>query len=97
MKFNEKKSAEEYQRRLSDEGYPGNLLEIVMDEVKGADSIIDLGAGTGFYSIPLAKKGYRVAAVEPSYEMMKILKGKIDETNFNPLPPLCAKNRIFNL
>lgn len=79
MKFNKKKFALEYERRLSGEGYPGNLLNIIIDEVKDAETIIDLGAGTGFYSIPLAKKGYSIIAVEPSYEMLKILKGKIDD------------------
>lgn len=75
MSFREQRFAQEYERRLTEEGYPGNLLEKVLAEVTGS-SIIDVGSGTGFFSIPLLKRGYRIIAIEPSVEMIKILKKK---------------------
>ena len=41
---------------------------------KKGDKILELGAGTGTYSIYLAKKGYRVEAVELSEHNLEILK-----------------------
>jgi 2-polyprenyl-3-methyl-5-hydroxy-6-metoxy-1,4-benzoquinol methylase len=39
-------------------------------------SVVDFGAGTGRLSIPLAKMGYAVTAVEPCPEMMQVLEAK---------------------
>lgn len=38
--------------------------------------ILDLGAATGVYSLPLAKEGYTVTAVEPVLRHVDILKNK---------------------
>jgi FkbM family methyltransferase len=79
MSFQEKRFAREYEKRLTEEGYPGNLLEKVLCEIKGSSSIIDIGSGTGFFTIPLLKQGYRVIAIEPSGEMIKIFKKKVEK------------------
>lgn len=89
MSFQKKRFAQEYERRLTEEGYPGNLLEKVLSEVKGSSSIIDVGSGTGFFSIPLLKQGYRIIAIEPSAEMIRIFKEKVGK---ELLPSL----RIYN-
>lgn len=55
------------------------LEEQVMPELLGdvkGQKILDLGAGTGRWAIPLAEKGAKVTAVEPSPEMLKIMKSK---------------------
>lgn len=77
MSFQEKRSAQEYDRRLRNEGYPGNLLEIVLSVARVSATVIDIGSGTGFFSIPLLERGYRVTAIEPSREMIQILRKKI--------------------
>ncbi|HDP80798.1 MAG TPA: methyltransferase domain-containing protein [Spirochaetes bacterium] len=77
MRFYNKQTALDYERRLSAEGYPGMLLEAVLEDLDGGGSVIDVGAGTGFFSIPLAERGYLVHAVEPSGEMLALLKKKI--------------------
>lgn len=79
MRFNEDSFTHQYEKRLSREGYPGNLLNIVLDEVEGYETIIDVGAGTGFFSIPLARNGHNVIAIEPSHKMAKLFKDKMDK------------------
>ncbi len=89
MSFQEKRFAQEYDKRLTEEGYPGNLLEKVISEVTGSSSIIDIGSGTGFFSIPLLRQGYRIIAIEPSLEMIKIFKKKVGKE-------LLTSLRIYN-
>jgi 2-polyprenyl-3-methyl-5-hydroxy-6-metoxy-1,4-benzoquinol methylase len=40
--------------------------------------IVDFGAGTGRLSIPLARQGYSVIAVEPSAAMLEQLRAKAE-------------------
>ena len=42
--------------------------------------ILDIGAGTGPYTIPLAKKGYSVTAVDLSPSLIKACKEKVRST-----------------
>lgn len=74
MRFNQAEYAEYYHKQMVDAGYPGNLLPFVMNELQGLSSVIDIGSGTGFFSIPLAEAGHVVTAVEPSAEMINIMK-----------------------
>jgi SAM-dependent methyltransferase len=78
MIFYDEYFAREYEKRLKSEGYPGNLLGAVLEELEGISSVIDVGAGTGFFAVPLAAKGFHVEAVEPSGAMIGILRNKID-------------------
>ncbi len=45
-----------------------------------APRILEVGAGTGRYSVTLAKEGYRVTAVELIRHNLDILRGKLDGT-----------------
>jgi len=45
-----------------------------------APNILEIGAGTGRYSVTLAKEGYRVTAVELIEHNLEILKSKLDGT-----------------
>lgn len=74
MRFNQAEYAEYYHKQMVEAGYPGNLLPFVMKELHGLSSVIDIGSGTGFFSIPLAEAGHLVTAVEPSAEMINIMK-----------------------
>ena len=47
--------------------------------LKRGDKIIELGAGTGAYSIPLAKEGYDVTSIELVEHNLDILKSKITD------------------
>ena len=43
-------------------------------------NILEVGAGTGRYSVTLAKEGYRVTAVELIQHNLEVLKAKLDGT-----------------
>ena len=59
-----------------------NLTTLSLDTIKKIipkATIHDLGAGTGRLSIPLAKEGYQVTAVESSAPMCEIIRQKAKE------------------
>lgn len=49
--------------------------------LKEGDSILDVGAGTGQYSFALSRKGYKVSAIELSYQNVEVFKSKIKEND----------------
>lgn len=77
MVFNDKAYAEEYERRMLEEGYPGILINKILEKTASINTIIDIGAGTGLLSIPLAENGKNVLAIEPSEEMIALFLKKI--------------------
>ncbi len=79
MRFNDPKFAREYEARMTAEAYPGKLLDAAARELTGLERLIDIGAGTGLFALPLAMLGHRVTAVEPSGEMARIMREKTGE------------------
>ena len=77
MRFNQAEYAEYYHKQMIEGGYPGKLLPFILNELEGSSTVIDIGSGTGFFSIPLAEAGHRVTAVEPSAEMINIMKKNV--------------------
>ena len=57
-------------------------MKYIRESVSGVDdpAILEVGAGTGRYSVTLAKEGYRVTAVELVEHNLDILKSKLDGT-----------------
>jgi SAM-dependent methyltransferase len=56
---------------------PDALLDSVLKTVDGDTSVVDIGAGSGRWTIPLALKAKTVTAVEPSREMLEILRENV--------------------
>ncbi len=77
MRFNDRTFARDYDRKLSGEGYPGILYDHVARAMRSCSAVLDVGAGTGFFTIPLAREGIRVTAIEPSSAMLDVLALKI--------------------
>ena len=80
--------------------YPEDAIDVLVQRLRldaGGSKVIDLGCGTGQVSIPLAKRGMRVWAIDPSDEMLseaaksgvegiEWLRGS-DETFTSVIPP----------
>ncbi|OPY56985.1 MAG: tRNA (guanine-N(7)-)-methyltransferase [Methanosaeta sp. PtaU1.Bin112] len=47
-------------------GYPGRILDRMLKFVGSESAVLDIGAGAGAYTIPLAKAARKVTVVEPS-------------------------------
>ncbi len=56
--------------------YIHQIIDLVKEQATERISILDIGAGTGRYSIPLAEEGYNVSAVEYVKYNLGILKQK---------------------
>jgi SAM-dependent methyltransferase len=69
--------AEEYERLRP--GYPAGLFDDLLDYAgPAADSgVLEVGAGTGKATVPLALRGLRVLALEPSAEMANVLAVRV--------------------
>ncbi len=52
---------------LQHDGYPGMLLDHVMSHVRADSTVLDIGAGTGTFALPLSRAARHVTAVEPSH------------------------------
>ena len=64
--------------------------------LKIGDRILEIGAGTGRYSLNYAEKGYRVDAVELVKKNLDILKSKItDKMNINVIQGNCVDLNMY--
>jgi SAM-dependent methyltransferase len=65
----------EHARKRSER--PDPLLDFVISQAGPNDSVIDIGPGSGRWTIPLARKVKSVTAVEPTPEMAEILSENV--------------------
>ncbi len=72
-----------YERALSYPGttYPGVLLETILSQTAnlGDKKWLDLGAGTGAFSLPLANRSASVDCLDASFNMLMNLSRKVHE------------------
>jgi len=61
------------QRRLR----PDPLLDFVLQSVDSSATVLDIGAGNGRWTIPLAAKAKAITAIEPDRDMLKVLRENI--------------------
>ncbi|MBC8223300.1 class I SAM-dependent methyltransferase [Candidatus Bathyarchaeota archaeon] len=69
--------AEVYDKSVASTGYPGTTLKRVLGVIGTEHSVLEIGAGTGLLTIPVAKKARQVTVVEPSETMLRVLQSKI--------------------
>ena len=79
--FNQKEKAEAYElaTRRKNQDRRDILLDFVINDLRPEYAILDIGAGTGRWTVPLAKIASRVTAVEPAGPMLDILKRNAQE------------------
>lgn len=62
-------------------GYPEDSLNWLLETVPGpVHDALDIGAGTGKYTQLLARRGWRITAVDPSADMLARLEADIPDT-----------------
>ena len=55
-----------YDQILNHSGYPGEILNRIFSFISPGTSLLDIGAGTGAFSIPLSRQTSRTVVVDPS-------------------------------
>lgn len=58
---------------------PDDPVRALLEQLVGAGSLLDVGAGTGRYALPLARIAGRVTAIEPSAGMRSYLEAAVAE------------------
>lgn len=67
---------EQYNRIV---GYPGAILDRMLSLLDTNSTVLDIGAGSGAYAIPLAKVARKVTVVEPSRGQVSRLMWRAEE------------------
>ncbi len=80
-KFNEEKRFDSRHGQVEYRVTMKYIKEFIKATGKAAEqiSIIDIGAGTGRYAVPLVNEGYNVCAVEPVNHNLKRMQNKSDK------------------
>ncbi|GMR04323.1 MAG: hypothetical protein BMS9Abin23_0218 [Thermodesulfobacteriota bacterium] len=77
-----------YRKGLDYSSLPSTVLPIILSRAPGAETFLDVGSGCGTLAIPLARKGKKVTALDPSPAMLEILKEDIRKEGLENLKPL---------
>lgn len=61
--------------------YPSELFETLVDHVRLSDNahLLEIGPGTGQATLPLAKRGYQITAVELGNELANVAREELKE------------------
>jgi len=62
---------------------PDSLLDFVLNSIDSSVTVLDIGAGDGRWTIPLAKVAKTVTAVDPAGDMLKGLRENITTAQAN--------------
>jgi len=59
------------------------LLNFVLKEMNAEDTVLEIGPGTGRWTIPLSRTGRSLTAVEPTSAMADMLRENLDNVGLN--------------
>lgn len=82
--------AEWYHKGLRYSKLPEAALSVILPNARGVKTLLDVGAGCGALSIPLAAAGMRVTALEPSEHMLAVLERDIKEQSIENITPVAG-------
>jgi len=68
----------DYDALMAQCGYPGVAARRVCDLVPPGSTVLDIGAGTGAFTIPLARTAASVVALDPSSYHLDVLRQKAE-------------------
>ncbi|NMC61074.1 MAG: class I SAM-dependent methyltransferase [Candidatus Methanofastidiosa archaeon] len=73
------KQLDYYDQLMSYSRYPGKIIDRISFFLSLKDNLLDIGAGTGAFAIPLSKMVKNIIALDPSNHQLKILKDKAQQ------------------
>lgn len=79
--------ASRFKPAAEDDVYLRTLLRLVRPE----DTVVDVGAGTGRFAVPLAAHVREVVAVDPSERMLEVLNDHAEDRGAANLRTVCAR------
>ncbi|MBI5888897.1 MAG: methyltransferase domain-containing protein [Deltaproteobacteria bacterium] len=82
--------AEWYSKGLKYSTLPRTAVPFILSKAAGARTFLDAGAGCGTLAIPLAKKGKKVTALDPSRSMLAVLDGEIKKQGLKNIKTILA-------
>ena len=68
-----------YDQALKHSGYPGEILKRVSSFIQSGSTLLDIGAGTGAFAIPLSHLTSATLALDPSGYQLQVLSDKARE------------------
>ncbi len=91
------KLAPNYDKNPTLYDYSKEVFKIVESLIEKGSSLIEIGCGTGKFTIPLSNKCKDILAVDFSKDMLKVLKEKIENNNINNIRALEGKWEDANI
>lgn len=88
--FWNKLKANWYQRGLEYSTFPEVALSFILPRIHGAKTVLDIGAGCGTLSIPLAKAGKKVTALDAAPSMIDLLEREIERQGIDGIKTVRA-------
>ncbi len=83
--------AEWYNRAVKCSGYPAGVMETLQPLLAECRTAMDVGAGCGALTIPLARVLEKVCALEPSAAMLDILRREAEGLSLNNIESVQGK------
>lgn len=77
----------------------GNLFERqrLIDQIKAGETVVDMFAGIGYFSLGLAKKAKKVIAIEKNPIAFRYLNENIRLNRINNIEPILGDNRVLSM
>lgn len=79
-----------YHKALELSNLQAETLKILLLATRDCKTFLDVGAGCGTFSIPLAKAGKTITALDPSLAMLNLLKAEAKKLGLKNIKPVQA-------